>query len=65
MPIDRTEPLSRYRIIRRHGGGQAAIEYADERADALSHQAEVGGEVEAYVYGIGWQPITKVAEASE
>jgi hypothetical protein len=48
MPIDRTEPLARYRIIQRHGGGQATIEYADGRADALSHQAKVGGEVEVY-----------------
>ena len=65
MPIDRTEPLARYRIIQRHGGGQATIEYADERADAISHQAKVGGEIEVYVYRIGWQPIGKVAEASE
>jgi hypothetical protein len=61
----RIQPIARYRIVQRHGKGIANIEYADDRESALQHQADVGGDVEVYVYGIGWQPIAKVAEASE
>ena len=62
---DRHAPIARYRIVQRHGKGIASIEYADDRESALQHQADVGGIVEVYTPGIGWQPITKVAEASE
>ena len=61
----RLQPIARYRIVQRHGNGRATIEYADDRESALQHQADVGGIVEVYVYGIGWEHINKVAEASE
>lgn len=61
--IARHMPLSRYRIIQRHGNGKATIEYADERVDAIDHARQVGGEIECYVYGIGWEPMSKVAAA--
>lgn len=56
-------PLSRYRIIQRHGNGKATIEYADERDDAIDHASQAGGDIEVYVYGIGWEPIEKDAAA--
>jgi hypothetical protein len=61
----RIQPIARYRIVTRHGGGQATIEYADDRESALQHQADVGGIVEVYIPGIGWEKIIKVAEADE
>lgn len=53
-------PIAQYRIIQRHGNGTATIEYADDRSDAIDHASQVGGEIECYVYGIGWEPIEKV-----
>ena len=61
----RHAPIARYRIVQRHGKGIANIEYADDRESALQHQADVGGIVEVYVFGIGWENINKVAEADE
>jgi hypothetical protein len=61
----RHEPFHRYRIIERHRPTTATIRYTDDRASAVQHAADVGGEVEVYVYGIGWQHINKVMEAEE
>jgi hypothetical protein len=46
-------------------GNFVAIDYADDRAEAVAYAAKVGGFVECYVYGIGWEHINKVAEASK
>jgi hypothetical protein len=61
----RHEPFQKYRIIERHRPTTATIRYTDDRASAVQHAIQVGGEVEVYVYGIGWQNINKVKEASE
>jgi hypothetical protein len=60
----RLQPISRYRIVHRYGG-VTEIRYCDDRSEAITLAAELGGVVECYVLGIGWEPITKVAEASE
>jgi hypothetical protein len=66
LPSERTlakdQPIAKFRIVQRHGCGKATIEYTDCRSSAVQHAQEVGGEVECYVYGIGWEPIGKVAE---
>lgn len=50
----REQPISPYRIIQRHGNGQATIEYADDRGAAQQHVADVGGVIECYIFGVGW-----------
>jgi len=57
-------PGSRYRVVYKLGNF-TAIDYADDRAEAVAYAAKVDGFVECYVYGIGWENINKVAEASE
>jgi hypothetical protein len=59
LPI-RQQPLSRYRItIAGDRATQAEIRYTDCRATAEQF-ARRGAVTEAYVWGIGWQPIAKV-----
>jgi hypothetical protein len=65
MTYARHEPFHRYRIIERHRPTTATVRYTDDRASAVQHAADVGGEVEVYVYGIGWQHIDKVKEAEK
>jgi hypothetical protein len=64
LPSERTlakdQPIARYRIIQRHGNGQATIEYADDLESALQHRADLGGdataEIEEYcAVGDGWR----------
>ena len=62
---DRHAPIARYRIHRSDGGGQGESIYTDDRATAVAWSQKPGVVVDAYVYGIGWQNINKVAEASE
>jgi len=57
-------PAARYRVVYPLGNF-VAIDYADDRAEAVAYAAKVGGFVECYVYGIGWEHINKVAEASK
>ena len=60
LPI-REQPLSRYRIT--FDGDretQAEIRYTDCRTTAEWYHDFEACKVEAYVYGIGWQLITKV-----
>ena len=61
----RLQPLTPYRIIEPQGPGKARILYRSDRAEAVAVAARLGGFVECYVYGIGWQHINKVKEASE
>jgi hypothetical protein len=63
--ISREDPLARYRVHRSNGDGTGHSMYCDDRREAVLLAAEIGGKVECYVYGIGWQNINKVAEASE
>jgi hypothetical protein len=60
----RLQPISRYRIVHRYGG-VTEIRYCDDRSEAITLAVELGGMVEAYVYGIGWQHLNKVMEAEE
>ena len=55
----RETPFSRYRIIQRHGNGQATVDYADDLESALEHQADVGGEIEEYLDSDRWQIVTE------
>jgi hypothetical protein len=57
-------PLSRYRTVHKYGG-VTEIRYCDDRSEAITLAAELGGTVECYVFGIGWQHINKVREAKE
>ena len=54
----------RYRIIHRYNE-ITEIRYCDDRREAIAMAAELGGVVEVYVYGIGFENINKVTEASE
>ena len=54
----RETPFNRFRIIQRHGNGQATIDYADDLQSALEHQADVGGEIEEYLGSDRWQVVT-------
>jgi hypothetical protein len=63
--ISREDPMALYRVHRSNGDGNGRSVYCDSRREAILLAAEIGGKVEAYVYGIGWQSINKVAEASE
>ena len=56
----RQQPIASYRI-RYSQGNIAVIDYADDRAEAVAYAAKVGGKVECYVYGMGWERIGKVA----
>ena len=60
----RLEPISRYRIIHRYNE-ITEIRYCDDRREAIAMAAVLGGVVEVYVYGIGFENINKVTEASE
>ena len=61
----RSRPIARYRIHRSDGDGKGESIYTDDRATAIEWSQKPGVVVDAYVYGIGWQNINKVAEASE
>jgi hypothetical protein len=59
------EPIARYRIHRSNGDGTGKVWYCDDRSEAITLAAELGGTVDAYVYGIGYENINKVTEAEE
>jgi hypothetical protein len=61
----RGKPWYRYQIVRRHGNGQATVEYADDLESALQHQSDFGGDVEEYTDSDRWQVIKKGDEVSE
>jgi len=48
----RLAPLSQYRVI--YGDDWPTIEYMDDRESAQRLAADVGGEIECYVFRIGW-----------
>jgi hypothetical protein len=58
-------PIARYRIHRSNGDGTGKVWYCDDRSEAITLAAELGGTVECYVYGIGYENINKVMEAEE
>jgi hypothetical protein len=62
--ISREDPIARYRIHRSNGDGTGYSMYCDDRREAVLLAAEIGGKIEKNVDG-KWQPINKVAEASE
>ena len=64
MPIDRTEPLSRYRIHKSNGDTTGYTLYTDDRETAVKWSKKEGVIVDEHVDG-AWRNITKVAEASE
>jgi hypothetical protein len=59
----KSAPIARYRTVHKYGG-VTEIRYCDDRSEAITLAAELGGTAEAYVYGIGWQNINKVMEAN-
>ena len=57
----RLKPISKYRIVQPLDKPTTAkIDYTDDRETAVQHAAKTGGFAEAFVYGIGWEPIGKV-----
>ena len=57
-------PGSRYRVVYKLGNF-TAIDYADDRAEAVAHAKKVDGFVEEYTKSDRWQVIEKGDEVSE